>query len=42
MDIYEHCVNLEQNIKKQWQLELMYLLNHAVLNENTAISSIMD
>jgi len=42
MDIYGHCINLEQNIENQWKLELMYLLKYTVLNENTAISLIMD
>lgn len=42
MDICGHCINSEQNIENQWKLELMYLLKHTVLNENTAISLIMD
>lgn len=42
MDIYGHYVNSEQNIENQWKLELMYLLKHAILNENSAISLTLD
>lgn len=42
MDIYGHYINSEQNIENQWKFELMYLLKHTVLNENSAISVIVD